>query len=88
LRVRRKLFGWFAGGLAGQGRRLVFKPAPAEREWLAADTRFRPAPHMTTWMELDLAAVTDWDEVRELLTDSYAQVAPRALADRVGGRPG
>jgi predicted DNA-binding protein (MmcQ/YjbR family) len=87
LRVRRKLFGWFEGGLAGAPRRLVFKPVASERDSLAADPRFGPAPHAPTWLELDLDAVTDWDEVRELLTDSYALVAPRELADQVGGRP-
>jgi predicted DNA-binding protein (MmcQ/YjbR family) len=87
LRVGRKLFGWFAGGIGPEGRQLVFKPTPVERPWLEADSRIRPAPHLGGWLELDLDAVTDWAEVRELLTDSYALVAPQHLADRVGGRP-
>jgi predicted DNA-binding protein (MmcQ/YjbR family) len=87
LRIGAKLFGWFAGGVEGQGRRLVFKPAASERPWLEADPRIRAAPNLTSWLELDLDAAPDWAEVRELLIDSYAQVAPKALADQVGGRP-
>jgi predicted DNA-binding protein (MmcQ/YjbR family) len=87
LRVRRKLFGVLGGGTAGEGRWLIFKPAPSERAALAEDPRLRVAPHFKTWLELDLDAVADWSEVGELLTDSYALVAPKALADQVGGRP-
>ncbi|MDR1153039.1 MAG: MmcQ/YjbR family DNA-binding protein [Bifidobacteriaceae bacterium] len=87
LRIGRKLFGWFSGGLDDDGRRLVFKPAPSERDWLLSDARFHPAPHLRGWLELNLDAVADWTEVRELLTDSYALVAPAALAKHVGGRP-
>jgi predicted DNA-binding protein (MmcQ/YjbR family) len=88
LRVGRKLFGWFSGGLTDDCRRLVFKPAASEREYLLADPRFGTAPHMSGWVELDLGAIADWTEVRELLTDSYALVAPAGLAAQVGGRPG
>ncbi|MDR2564892.1 MAG: MmcQ/YjbR family DNA-binding protein [Bifidobacteriaceae bacterium] len=87
LRVRRRLFGVYGGGLAGEGRWLIFKPVPSERAALAADPRIGVAPHFKLWLELDLDAVADWSEVRELLTDSYALAAPAELAARAGGRP-
>jgi predicted DNA-binding protein (MmcQ/YjbR family) len=80
LRVGRKLFGVFGGGVDGEGRWLVFKPDPAERAALDADPRMRVAPHFKAWLELNLEARPDWDEVRELLTDSYVLIAPRTLA--------
>jgi predicted DNA-binding protein (MmcQ/YjbR family) len=87
LRVGRKLFGIYSGGLGGVGRRLVFKPVPREADSLRADPRFSVAPHLNSWLMLDLDAVEDWAEVAELLTDSFAQIAPKNLADAVGGRP-
>ena len=36
-------------------------------------------------MGLVLGSDTDWDEVAELLTDSYRVMAPRRLADQVSG---
>ncbi|MDR1187495.1 MAG: MmcQ/YjbR family DNA-binding protein [Bifidobacteriaceae bacterium] len=87
LRVRRGLFGCFGGGLEEERRWLVFKPVASEREALLADPRFSVPSHFKSWLELDLETRPDWDEVRELLTDSYTLVAPKELADRVGGRP-
>jgi predicted DNA-binding protein (MmcQ/YjbR family) len=87
LRVRGKIFGWFVGGLDGAERWLAFKPAPSEMAAFAEDPRMRREPHSQHWFELNLDQVADWDEVMELLTDAYALVAPKELADRVGGRP-
>ncbi|MDR1825330.1 MAG: MmcQ/YjbR family DNA-binding protein [Bifidobacteriaceae bacterium] len=86
-RIGRRLFGWYQGGLAGTERLLIFKPVPSEHAILLDDPRFRPAPHANPWMALALDQVSDFSEVRELLTDAYTMVAPKELADQVGGKP-
>jgi len=73
-----KIFAVFSGGGA-RPYGLVFKPEePAEREALVADARFYVPPYYGPygWLALDLtAARPDWDEVGELVTGSYRQVA-------------
>ncbi|UNX56091.1 MmcQ/YjbR family DNA-binding protein [Georgenia sp. TF02-10] len=77
-------------------RGLLVLPAPGERTALLEDPRaFVPAYHGPAgWLGLDLAhdgagpADVDWQEVAELLDDSYRQVAgPRRVArlDADGG---
>jgi predicted DNA-binding protein (MmcQ/YjbR family) len=80
LRVGPKLFGIYAGGIKGATHEVTFKPDPSEAVWLRADPRFHMAAHFNPWLTLDLDQVGDWTEVTELLTDSYRQVAPKALA--------
>jgi predicted DNA-binding protein (MmcQ/YjbR family) len=87
LRVGRKLFGVFSGGIGGAQRSMVFKPVEAERACLEADPRISRAPHFSPWLTITVNGGTDWAEVRELLTDSYALVAPNHLATLVGGKP-
>jgi predicted DNA-binding protein (MmcQ/YjbR family) len=44
---------------------------------------FRPAPYVghKGWVQLDLAAVSDWGAVRQLVLESYRLIAPkRSLA--------
>jgi len=88
LRVGRKLYGFYYGGLNGEPHALAFKAVPSEVDALRADQRFSVEPHYDSWLVLDLDRVEDWAEVRELLTDSFTQVAPADLATAVGGRPG
>ncbi len=57
---------------------LIFKPEAGERAALVADSRFySPAYYGPSgWLALDLtAAPPDWDEVAELVSGSYRQVA-------------
>ncbi|WP_123372696.1 MmcQ/YjbR family DNA-binding protein [Cellulomonas sp. PhB150] len=58
---------------------LVFKPDPDERPALEHDERFYAPPYHgpAGWLAIDLAADSDWDEVRELLEGSFRQVANR-----------
>lgn len=61
---------------------LVFKPEAAERDALLQDPRVLVPPYYGPggWLALDLAAAEpDWDEVRELLEDSYRQIALRRM---------
>ncbi len=56
---------------------LVFKPAPGERDMLVHERRVTIPAYWgpSGWLALSLAGEVDWEEVRELVTDSYRQVA-------------
>ncbi len=56
---------------------LTFKPAPGERDMLVHERRVTIPPYWgpSGWLALSLAGDVDWEEVRELVTDSYRQVA-------------
>jgi hypothetical protein len=85
-RVRRRTFAYYLDDHHGDAMvTLVFKPPPGEQEMLLAAEpgRFvRPAYlGARGWaaLRLDLGPV-DWDEVWELVVDSYRMVAPKRLA--------
>jgi phosphoribosylglycinamide formyltransferase-1 len=84
-KVRTRTFAWYLDDHHGDGMvTLVCKPPPGENEMLLAAEpgRFvRPAylAHRG-WvaLRLDLGPV-DWEEVWELISDSYREVAPKRL---------
>jgi predicted DNA-binding protein (MmcQ/YjbR family) len=39
------------------------------------------------WVGVRLGAGTDWDEVAEMIAESYCLIAPKRLAARVGAPP-
>ncbi|WP_188079055.1 MmcQ/YjbR family DNA-binding protein [Actinotalea subterranea] len=61
---------------------LLFKPDDDERPALLEDDRFFSPPYFgpAGWLALDLHDDADWDEIAELVTSSYLQVAPPTLA--------
>ena len=64
-------------------------PLGARQELIAEDPRrfFAPRFGGYDWIGLRLDGRVDgpdWDEVREILTDAYRQVAPKFLAARLG----
>jgi predicted DNA-binding protein (MmcQ/YjbR family) len=66
---------------------LVILPEPAERPALLEDTRFyRPRYHGPYgWVGLDLTrGDNDWDEIGELIRDSYRQVAIKRQLKALG----
>lgn len=66
---------------------LVFRPEPAERPALLQDPRvYVPKYHGPYgWLSLSLtAAEPDWDEVAELVTGSYRQVANKRQLRALG----
>ncbi|GLZ49835.1 phosphoribosylglycinamide formyltransferase [Actinomycetospora sp. NBRC 106375] len=68
-------------------------PSGARRELVAADPEqyFPPPFGGRDWvaLRLDLRPEgPDWEEVREVLTDAYRQVAPRTLVARLDGLAG
>ena len=90
-KVRGRTFAWYQDDHHGDAMvTLVCKPPPGESEMLLAAEpgRFvRPAYLGSRgWvaLRLDLGPV-DWDEVWELVADSYLQVAPKRLGALVAG---
>jgi predicted DNA-binding protein (MmcQ/YjbR family) len=72
-----RIFALFSGD-AEHPYTVIFKPEPGERDALVRDPRFYPPAYYGPggWLALDLtAAPPDWDEVAELVTGSYRQVA-------------
>jgi hypothetical protein len=87
--VRKKTFAYHLVDHHGDGRvALCCKAAPGENTALIAGdpARYFLPPYVGPrgWVGLDLdAAPVDWDEIRELLTDSYRLVAPKTLVRRL-----
>lgn len=77
--ARGKIFAVFAGD-DEHPYALILKPEPGEREALVQDPRFYLPRYYgpSGWLALDLGvAPPDWDEIAELVTGSYRQVALR-----------
>jgi hypothetical protein len=84
--VRRKIFAQVAIVLDSRGRPVpivAMRPHPEEREALIA--MGHPYFSRGPWDErlgriaVAIDATTDWDEIAELVTDSYRQTAPKKL---------
>lgn len=61
---------------------VIFKPDPDERLALLDDPRFYSPPYFGPggWVALNFtAAKVDWEEVAELMNDSYRQVALKRM---------
>jgi predicted DNA-binding protein (MmcQ/YjbR family) len=85
-RVRNKLFAMYASPNThhGSGRPAVWCKAPPGNQALmvrAAPDRFFVPPYVgpSGWVGIWLDGAVDWGELRDLLADSYAQVAPKRL---------
>lgn len=82
-RIRDKMFVM----IAEDGSELWVKAGPGVQEALIAeapDVYFRP-PYVGPkgWVGVRLGAGPDWDEVAELIEDSYRLIAPKRLAARL-----
>lgn len=70
-----------AAGTDGPALMLTFRAEPDEAAvLLAVGAPFVALPHWGTMVGLLLDGAPDWDEVTELVTDSYCVQAPRRLA--------
>lgn len=71
----KKIFAVYGSG--GDACDVIFKPAPGERDMLVHERRISIPPYYGPggWLALSLAGTVDWEEVRELVTDSYRQIA-------------
>jgi predicted DNA-binding protein (MmcQ/YjbR family) len=86
-RVRDKIFAGFGTGDDGTTA-MSMKAAPDEQESLLAVGHpfFKPAyVGSRGWIGIVIDDDTDWDEVRELVLDSYRAIAPKTLVRRVDG---
>ncbi len=87
-RVRDKLFvftsedGSFVTVKAPKGAQEVLVASDPERFFVPAYV----GPKGWVGVRLDLAAPTDWDEVKEMITESYCLIAPKRLASVVEHR--
>jgi hypothetical protein len=87
--VRKKTFAYFLDNHHGDGIVAVTcKVLPGDNKALAEaqPARFYLPAYVASkgWVALRLdVGKVDWDEVRELLLGSYAQIAPKRLAERV-----
>ena len=91
-RVRNKLFAMYAaaGNHHGDGRPAVWcKAAPGNQDLMvrAAPARFFLPPYVgpSGWVGVWLDRAVDWDEVAQLLADSYRLVAPKRLVWALDG---
>jgi hypothetical protein len=85
--VRGKNFAWYLDDHHGDGRVALVCKAPrgVQHELIASEPSkfFVPAylgPRGWIGLRLDLDSGVDWDEVAELVRDSYLLIAPRRLA--------
>jgi predicted DNA-binding protein (MmcQ/YjbR family) len=89
-RVRKKVFAYFLNNHHGDGIVCVAaKVAPGDNNALVAaqPERFCLPAYIASrgWVSLRLdVGEVDWEEVRELVSDSYRRVAPKRLAETVG----
>lgn len=92
----RRVFGYYGGSVKVDGvwdqhdQAIIFLPDPAERPALEADDRFWVPAYLgpSGWLGLDLDAGSDFDEVAELLEESFRATAPTRLVeelDELGG---
>lgn len=88
----KKIFAGYGAVLKGDhdssryDRALVFMPSPEELAVYELDDRFFTPAYWgpSGWLGLDLAGVDlDWDEVAELVEDSYRATAPKRLINEL-----
>jgi hypothetical protein len=83
----RKVFGYYGGSVRVDGawvqhdQAIVFLADPAERPALEADGRFWVPAYLgpSGWLGVDLEAGSDFEEVAELLEESFRATAPNRL---------
>jgi predicted DNA-binding protein (MmcQ/YjbR family) len=85
-RVRAKLFVM----TSEDGRSMMFKAGPGVQEALVASDpqRFFVPAYVggKGWVGANLGAEQDWDEIAELIEDSYRLIAPKRLAAQLDQR--
>lgn len=92
----RKVFGYYGGSVKvdgewqEHGQAILFLPDPAERPALVADDRFWVPAYLgpSGWLGLDLHAESDFDEVAELLEESFRTTAAKRLVSELEGMRG
>lgn len=85
-RVGEKIFGGLgehADGSTSIGFKLEMEHADA---LVGSDPRFTRAKYVghKGWVDMDISAVSDWDEVRALVHESYRLIAPKRSYAKLG----
>lgn len=83
----RKVFAYYGGSRKVEGewiqhdQAIMFLPSAEERPALEADSRFWVPGYLgpSGWLGLDIGTSSDFDEVAELLEESFRVTAPRRL---------
>ena len=78
----------FAGCGEEKGRVTIgFKLEMKHAREIVKDPRFTPAPYVghKGWVSLDGRKVSDWDELRELILESYELIAPKKSLAKLAG---
>jgi predicted DNA-binding protein (MmcQ/YjbR family) len=59
---------------------------PHAKRLVASDARFRPAKYVghKGWVTMNADGVEDWDEVRDLVHESYRLIAPKTSLAKLG----
>lgn len=91
-----KVFGYYSGSnkVAGDwiqhSQAIMFLPEPGERPALESDARFWVPGYLGAygWLGLDLEVGSDFEEVAELLEDSYRETAPKRLVAELDEKDG
>ena len=88
-RVRDKIFAMFTDNHHGDGRVALWCKAPpgVQEVLVGADPRrFYVPPYVghKGWVGVRLDVKVDWDEVSDLVKDSYLMTAPKRLATLLG----
>ena len=91
-RVRNRIFAHFADHHHGDGRVAVWLKAPAGAQELlleAAPERFFAPPYVGPrgWVGVQLTGEVDWEELADLIADSYRLIAPKRLAAAIDADP-
>ena len=89
-RVRDRIFCSYGEGEDGRAQ-VTMKAAPGEQESLLAEGEpfFLPKyVGVKGWIGVHVGADTDWNEIAELVADSYREIAPKKLSAGIGLRPG
>lgn len=92
----RKVFAYYGGSVRVDGdwdshnQAIIFLPDPAERPALEVDGRFWVPAYLgpSGWLGMDLEGGSDFDEVAELLEESYRATAPKRLVTELDERDG
>lgn len=93
----RKVFTYYGGSVRADGewqehgQAILFLADPEERPALMADERFWIPAYLgpSGWLGLDLEANSDFDEVAELVEESYRATAGKRLVSQLEeGEPG
>ena len=83
----RKVFAYYGGSQKVDGvwvphdRAVMFLPDPEERPAYESDERFWVPAYLgpSGWLGLDIGSQSDFDEIAELIEDSYRVTAPWSL---------